>query len=260
MGKGPADAALSILAAETGQRELAERYREAFTAEVVAKLPLGERFALSRDDVRSWLRTHGHDRPPGGERRRLAAAPPADDDQEPAQDPEALAARARALEERERRVTEREARVDALGVSVGLVAEVTPATWLPAAPVRYQLAALVVDTGDDIEEVGRALGVEPEWTAAVAQGTMTRVDLRHVRLVCEGLRCSPYDLWGTVGARSVAYAYGPDDWPAQTEPLIAVGGAELEPVMEVDDLVPWPPPGGPVGPDFAPEITPELMR
>ncbi len=157
-------------------------------------------------------------------------------------------------------MTEREARVDALGVSVGLVAEVASATWLPASPVRYQLEALVVDTGDDVEEVGRALGVEPEWAAAVAQGTMTRVDLRHVRLVCEGLRCSPYDLWGTVGARSVAYAYGPDDWPVQTEPLTATGGIELAPVMEVDDLGPWPPPGGPVGPDFAPEITPELMR
>ncbi|HEX8769810.1 MAG TPA: DUF6166 domain-containing protein, partial [Acidimicrobiales bacterium] len=54
-GKGPSDAALSILTIETGNANQAEKYRPAFTQEVVAKLPLNRRFALPRDEVHRWL-------------------------------------------------------------------------------------------------------------------------------------------------------------------------------------------------------------
>ena len=47
-GNGTADAALSILAVATGDAEVAERHHQAFMREVVAKLPVNERFALPR--------------------------------------------------------------------------------------------------------------------------------------------------------------------------------------------------------------------
>ncbi len=60
---------------------------------------------------------------------------------------------------------------------------------------------------------------------------MSRVELARVRQVCEGLRCTPYDLWGTAGARSVAHAYGPSEWPANVEPLVPVEGLGDESAM-----------------------------
>lgn len=239
-GRGPGDAALSILAAEVGDVARAEPYRKAFTEEVVAKLPLNERFALPRADVRSWLAAKGYEQS-ATERRRPPAqagaddAPPAveDLDRQGAQ----LAARARALDERERRVTEREARVDALAVAVGLVPEVPPATTLAAEPLRRQLEALVVDSGDDVAEVARAHHLEPQWAEAVVDGRVSRLDLAHVRQACEGLRCTPYDLWGTEAARSVAHAYGPAEWPAHTEALIPVEGVGAAPALATPDVV-----------------------
>ena len=113
-----------------------------------------------------------------------------------------------------------------MAVTVGLLPEVEPATWLPAEPVRHHLEALAVDSGENVTEVARANGLDLKWAGAVAAGTVTQVDLPHVRHVCEGLRCTPYDLWGTAGARSISHAYGPDAWPAVTEPLMPVEGAE----------------------------------
>jgi hypothetical protein len=263
-GKGPSDAALSILAAEVGDVARAEPYRQAFTDEVVAKLPINGRFALSRDQVRSWLASKGYEQSQVLQRLRAPAA--AGTDEAPAQPEDLdrkavqLAARARALDERERRVTEREARVDALALAVGLVPEVAQATWLPAEPVRRQLEALVVDTGDPIAEVAAVYHLEPGWAEAVVDGRVSRVDLAQVRQVCEGLRCTPYDMWGTAGARSVAHAYGPAEWPAHTEALVPVEGVDVGPALAV------PEPGPPVvavppapEPLPAPELTRELV-
>ena len=243
-GKGPADAALSILTAATGDRQTAERLHEGFMRDVLAKLPINERFALPAAQVETWLGANGAELGPSRQRRPVAAGeepdsqgPHEDFDQRGA----ALAARARALDERERRLLEREVRVDAMAVRVGLAAEVEPATCLPAGPVRHHLEALVVDTGDNIAEVARANGLDPLWAAAVAAGTVTQLDVAHVRHVCEGLRCTPYDLWGTEAARSISHAYGPDAWPVTTEPLMPVDGAEadaLAPSLDWPAIVP----------------------
>ena len=92
---------------------------------------------------------------------------------------------------------------------------------------------------------------------------MTRVDLAHVRQACEGLGCTPYDLWGTYGARSVAHAYGPAEWPAHTEALIPAEGVEATPVLASTEvtglLAPCPPeqvPGLELARDLAPEPVP----
>jgi len=263
-GKGPADAALSILAAELGDAARAEPYRKAFTAEVVAKLPLNERFALPRAEVQSWLASKGYEQAAAARRRRSPAQPSSEDAPPEPEDLDRyatqLASRARALNEREQRVTEREARVDALAVAVGLVPEVPQANWLPAEPVRRQLEALAIDTGDDVADVAdvaRAHHVDPQWAQAVVEGRVSRVDLAHVRQVCEGLRCTPYEMWGTTGARSVAHSYGPAEWPAYTEALIPVDGVDVDPASVAADVV-SPVPEQFRGPELGHELVPEM--
>lgn len=54
-----------------------------------------------------------------------------------------------------------EVRVDANAVTVGLLPEVEPPSWLPAEPRRCHLGALTVDGGDDIAEVTRHPRVQP---------------------------------------------------------------------------------------------------
>ncbi len=110
VGKGPADAALSILAAATGNRETAERLHEGFMRDVLAKLPVNERFALPATQVELWLGANGAELAPTRQRR---PAGPADEAHGEGQHEDldrrgaALAARARALDERERRLLER---------------------------------------------------------------------------------------------------------------------------------------------------------
>ena len=194
----------------------------------------------------AWLRRHGFAAAAARERQRTATASPGEESQGPADDldrPAAtLAERSRALDEREQRLREREARVDAMAVAVGLVPVVGRATSLPAEPVRRQLEALVIDTGDGVDELARSSGIDSGWAAGVAPGAIPQVDLPHVRQVCEGLRCTPYDLWGPGAARSITHAYGPDAWPADVEPLLPVDGIDAAPAIGSD----WPALGAPL--------------
>ena len=255
-GNGPADAALSILVFATGDRGTAERLHDAFMSEVLAKVPVNERFALPVSEVGAWLSAHGGRL--GRQRPSPSAGPDAEGHDDPGGRGAALAERARGLDERERRLLEREVRVDAMAVTVGLLPEVEPAMWLPAEPVRRQLEALVFDTGDDIGVVAGANGLDARWATAVVVGAVTRVDLPHVRHVCEGLRCTPYDLWGTAGARSISHAYGPDAWPARTEPLLPVDEVQANGLSPSDD---WPGVAGPeVGLALEEPAAPELVR
>lgn len=260
-GNGPADTARSILAAEIGDTAAAEQYYRAFTIDVVSGLPLNQRFALARSDVQSWLAANGYERASAPQRLRspaegaLGGDEPAagEADREAAQ----LAARSRALDERERQVTEREARVDALAVAAGLIPDVPQATSLPAEPVRHQLEALVIDSGDDIAEVARANNLDPDWAASVVNGNTTRVELARVRQVCAGLACTPYDMWGTDAARSVAGTYGPAEWPAVTEPLMPVDGVDVPVGADHPGrvAVSWPAPQPASAAELGPELT-----
>ncbi len=260
-GNGPADTARSILTAEIGDAAAAEQYYRAFTIDVVSALPLNQRFAIARSDVQSWLAANGYERASAPQRLRSPAEgalggdePAAGElDRETAQ----LAARSRDLDERERQVSEREARVDALSVAVGLIPDVPQATSLPAEPVRHQLEALVIDSGDDIAEVARANNLDPDWAASVVNGTTTKVELARVRQVCAGLACTPYDMWGTDAARSVAGTYGPAEWPAVTEPLMPVDGVDVPVGADHPGrvAVSWPAPQPPIAAELGPELT-----
>lgn len=90
---------------------------------------------------------------------------------------------------------------------------------VPADGAAAQLRALVIDTGDDVGTVAKGIGVEPEWARGVLIGEITEVDLDHVQRLCEGLHCTPYDLFGADAGRSIAHAYGPELWPRYIEPL-----------------------------------------
>ena len=148
----------------------------------------------------------------------------------------ALDERARELDERERVLAEREARVDGRAVAQGL--DPVVAAWaVPAAPLATELRHLMIDTGDDLPTVARGIGLDPEWARAVLDGVIVEVDVAHVQQVCEGLHCTPYDLFGPDAARSIAHAYGPELWPAAVEPLDPGGWTAED--FEV---------GGPVGP------------
>ncbi len=59
VGNGPADAALSILTAATGDAQLAERRHEEFMRDVLTKLQVNERFALPAAQVEGWVAAPG---------------------------------------------------------------------------------------------------------------------------------------------------------------------------------------------------------
>ncbi len=131
----------------------------------------------------------------------------------------ALETWARGLVERERALAEREARLNARAAALQAAGGVEPVWSLPSGPVARQIRALILETGDDVATVARGIGVEAEWAAGVLVGDIGEVDLDHIQRVCEGLHCSPYDLWGVNGGRGVAHAYGPELWPRYLEPL-----------------------------------------
>lgn len=81
------------------------------------------------------------------------------------------------------------------------------------------LVALQAGTGDTMADVAKGCGLKADWAADVAAGRITEVDLPHIQEVCEGLHCSPYDLWGKDTAQAILHAYGPELWPRFIEPL-----------------------------------------
>ncbi len=153
-----------------------------------------------------------------------------------------LDARARALDERERELLERETRVDARAVLQGLD-QVEPAWTVPAAAVAIELRHLMIDTGEDLPSVARGIGLDPDWARGVLTGDVVDVDVVHVQQVCEGLQCTPYDLFGPDLARSIAHAYGPELWPAGVHPLEPVGRSPDDFDFDPDAAGPPEPPG-----------------
>lgn len=57
-GSGPADAALNILLAVTGNREIAEQHYQQFKWEFIAPMP-EEGGVIKRDEIIEWLRRNG---------------------------------------------------------------------------------------------------------------------------------------------------------------------------------------------------------
>lgn len=148
----------------------------------------------------------------------------------------ALDARSRALDAREQALMEREARFDAEAAELRQSASV-PAWSVPAGPAALQIRNLMVETGDELATVARGIGVEAEWAAGVLSGAITDIDVDHVQRLCEGLHCTPYDLFGACAGRSIAHVYGPELWPRYIEPLEPLGWS-LEDLLDAPDLDP----------------------
>jgi hypothetical protein len=146
----------------------------------------------------------------------------------------ALDARSKALDARERALAAREAGLDA---RIAEHSAFAPAWSVPAGPAARQILNLMVETGDELATVARGIGVEPEWAAGVVSGAITDLDLDHVQRLCEGLHCTPYDLFGASAGRSIAHAYGPELWPRYVEPLEPLGWS-LEDFLDAPDLDP----------------------
>ena len=123
-----------------------------------------------------------------------------------------LDGRAKDLDRRERQLASQHQ-------AVATAIPVEPRWTLPAAPVAEILLAIQAGTGDDLPDVARGCGLDPTWAAEIASGQVTEVDVPHVQEVCEGLHCSPYDLWGKDAAQGILHAYGPELWPRLIEPL-----------------------------------------
>lgn len=130
-----------------------------------------------------------------------------------------LDARSTGLDLLEGDLERRERRLDARERALRAALDVEPRWGLPVAPVAELLAGVEAGTGDDLATVARGIGLEPAWAASVVAGEVGEVDLPHVAQVCEGLRCSPYDLWGEDDAAGILHAYPPSLWPRFIEPL-----------------------------------------
>jgi hypothetical protein len=97
---------------------------------------------------------------------------------------------------------------------------VEPRWSLPAAPATDALRSLRADAGDnDVATFATGVGLDRRLVEDLLAGRLTELDVNQIAQVCEGLHCSPYDLWGTEQARSVLHVYGPERWPRYIEPL-----------------------------------------
>jgi hypothetical protein len=93
---------------------------------------------------------------------------------------------------------------------------------LPAAPATHVLRQLISEPGfstDDVATFARGLGMDARVTDDLLTGRMREVTIEQISALCEGLHCSPFDLWGAELARTVLHAYGPERWPRYIEPL-----------------------------------------
>jgi hypothetical protein len=103
---------------------------------------------------------------------------------------------------------------------------------LPAEPVAQVLANLRRDpylAADNLTAFAHGLGIDADLTRAILDGTARDLDVDQIANICEGLRCSPFDLWGAQLGREILDAYGPERWPRHIEPL------EEGRTREVDD-------------------------
>lgn len=129
----------------------------------------------------------------------------------------------RDLEQREEVLARGEGQTDSRTAMTEILS-VELAWTVPAAPAAAALRHLVIDSGDDLHTVAGSIGVDPDWAQGVLSGEIDEVDLAHVEQLCEGLHCTPNDLFGLEAASSIAHSYGPERWPAE----IAAFSASLE--------------------------------
>jgi hypothetical protein len=97
---------------------------------------------------------------------------------------------------------------------------IEPRWLLPAAPVADALRTLhAAADQEDVATFASGVGLDRRLVDDLLAGRLTELDINQIAQVCEGLHCSPYDLWGAELARTVLHAYGPEHWPRHSEPL-----------------------------------------
>jgi hypothetical protein len=141
-----------------------------------------------------------------------------------ADDPEAcreaaLDLRRRELDRRAEELTRRERQLASQADALRGLDPVEPRWSLPVEPVIRLVGAQQRATGDDLRAVATGFALDSDWVLGVMAGDVTEVDLPHVQQICEGVHCSPYDLWGEDDARTVLHAFPPELWPRHIEPL-----------------------------------------
>jgi hypothetical protein len=95
-------------------------------------------------------------------------------------------------------------------------------TTLPAEPVAQVLSNLRRDpylAAENLAAFAHGLGIDADLARHIVDGTLRDLDVDQIANVCEGLRCSPYDLWGAQMGREILDVYGPERWPRHIEPL-----------------------------------------
>ena len=97
---------------------------------------------------------------------------------------------------------------------------IEPRWSLPATPATDALRSLHAAAGEaDVATFATGVGIEPRLVEDLLAGRRANLDVNQIAQVCEGLHCSPYDLWSAEQARTVLHAYGPEHWPRHIEPL-----------------------------------------
>jgi hypothetical protein len=98
----------------------------------------------------------------------------------------------------------------------------------PAAPVAAAIRRLQDDGmfWSDVDECAVGIDVDAGLLRGILDGTIAELDVPEIRAVCEGMHCSPYDMWGTAIGRQMLGVYGPEQWPAHIDPLDDPGVGE----------------------------------
>jgi hypothetical protein len=91
---------------------------------------------------------------------------------------------------------------------------IEPRWSLPAAPATEALRGLhAASAHEDVETFAAGVGLDRPLVEGLLAGKLSELDISQIAQVCEGLHCSPYDLWGPEQARTVLHAYRPEHWP-----------------------------------------------
>jgi hypothetical protein len=96
---------------------------------------------------------------------------------------------------------------------------------LPAAPAAEQIALLIAETGDDLDTVARAVGMDPARARGVVDGDIDWLDAREAQQLCGALELVPSEVFGA-GAEELVVASSPESDVVRR--IKAVAGALVE--------------------------------
>jgi PAS domain-containing protein len=96
---------------------------------------------------------------------------------------------------------------------------------LPAAPAAGQIALLIAETGDDLDTVARAVGMDPARARGVVDGDIDWLDASEAQQLCAALELAPSEVFGA-GAEELVVPSSPESDVVRR--IKAVAGALVE--------------------------------